>query len=48
MAGRFRMTMESETVILQAGDYLVVPRGKVHTAEVIGSETVVSLNAVKA
>lgn len=47
LAGRFRMTMEGATVVLEAGDYLFVPRGAVHTAEVMGDESVVSLDAVR-
>jgi quercetin dioxygenase-like cupin family protein len=46
LAGRFRMTMEGETVVLEAGDCLAVPRGTPHEAEVVGDETVVSLDAV--
>ncbi|MDJ0832088.1 MAG: cupin domain-containing protein [Gammaproteobacteria bacterium] len=47
LAGRFRMTMQGQPVDLVAGDCLVVPRGEVHSAEVIGDEAVVSLDAVK-
>lgn len=46
LPGRFRMTMEGQEVILEAGDYLAVPRGAVHSAEVVGSEPVVSLDAI--
>ena len=48
LAGCFRMTMGDSEVILEAGDCLVVPRGTVHRAEVVGEEPVVSLDAVKA
>jgi len=47
LAGRFRMEMNGHNVILEAGDRLAVPRGEVHSAEVIGNTTVVSLDAVK-
>ena len=47
LSGRFRMTMEEQEVILEAGDCLAVPRGAVHCAEVIGDEPVVSLDATK-
>lgn len=47
LSGRFRMTMEGKGVILEAGDCLFVPRGTVHSAEVIGDEPVVSLDATK-
>jgi len=47
LSGRFRMTMQGESGILKAGDSLAVPRGVVHSAEVVGDEPVVSLDAVK-
>ena len=47
LSGRFRMTMGAESVILEAGDCLGVPRGAVHSAEVVGDEPVVSLDAVR-
>jgi quercetin dioxygenase-like cupin family protein len=47
LAGRFRMGMQEGTVILEAGDMLEVPRGVLHSAEVVGDEDVVSLDAVR-
>ena len=47
LSGRFRMTMHGKEVILEAGDCLAVPRGAVHSAEVVGSEPVISLDAVR-
>jgi quercetin dioxygenase-like cupin family protein len=47
LSGRFRMCMAGQSVVLQAGDCLAVPRGAVHSAEVVGDEPVVSLDAVK-
>lgn len=47
LSGRFRMTMEGQEVILEAGDCLAVPRGVVHSAEVVGNDPVVSLDSVK-
>ena len=47
LSGRFRMTMAGRAVVLEAGDCLLVPRGAVHSAEVVGEEPVVSLDAVK-
>lgn len=47
MSGRFKMRMQGETVVLQAGDCLVVPRGISHSAEVVGDQPVVSLDAVR-
>ena len=47
VSGRFRMTTKEGAVILKAGDCLTVPRGTVHSAEVVGNESVVSLDATK-
>jgi len=47
LSGRFRLTMGGHAVVLEAGDWLAVPAGVVHRAEVIGSEPVVSLDAVR-
>ena len=47
VSGRFCMTICGQSVILEAGDCLVVPRGTLHSAEVVGNEPVVSLDATK-
>ena len=47
LSGRFRMTMHGRALVLEAGDTLEVPAGAVHSAEVIGDESVVSLDAVR-
>jgi quercetin dioxygenase-like cupin family protein len=47
LAGRFRMEMNGQAVILEAGDCLVVPRGELHSAEVVGNTSVVSLDAAR-
>jgi mannose-6-phosphate isomerase-like protein (cupin superfamily) len=47
LSGRFRMTMKGKVVILEAGDSLAVARGTIHSAEVVGKEPVVSLDATK-
>jgi len=47
LSGRFRMTMHGSAVVLTAGEWLAVPAGTVHSAEVVGSEPVVSLDAVR-
>jgi len=47
IAGRFRMTIQGRGVILEAGDCLAIPRGAVHSAEVLGDEPVVCLDAVR-
>lgn len=47
LAGRFRLVMDGRTAELEAGDAIAVPRGVLHSAEVIGDVSVVSLDAVK-
>jgi quercetin dioxygenase-like cupin family protein len=47
LAGRFRICLGKESVVLEAGDAVFVPRGMKHSADVIGAEPVVSLDAVK-
>lgn len=47
VSGRFRMTTADGEVVLEAGDCLRVPAGTVHSAEVVGEEPVVSLDAVR-
>ena len=45
LSGRFRLTMNGQSMLLEAGDRLLIPRGMVHSAEVVGSEPVISLDA---
>jgi len=47
VSGRFRMTTPEGEVVLEAGDCLAVPSGTVHSAEVVGNTSVVSLDAIK-
>ena len=47
LSGRFLLRMEGRSVELAAGDALAVPKGTVHSAEVVGAEPVVSLDAVR-
>jgi quercetin dioxygenase-like cupin family protein len=47
LSGHFRMTTHGESTVLTAGDFITVPRGSVHSAEVVGNEPVISLDAVK-
>ncbi|MFQ5994933.1 MAG: cupin domain-containing protein [Acidiferrobacterales bacterium] len=47
LSGRFRMTLGDQEIVLEAGDCLYVPRGAVHSAEVVGDEPVVSLDATR-
>jgi len=46
LSGQFRMQMQGEDVILKAGDALIVSKGTAHSAEVVGDDPVVSLDAV--
>lgn len=47
VSGRFRMVVAGHAVVLEAGDCLAVPRGTVHSAEVVGEVAVVSLDATR-
>ncbi|MGD2063117.1 MAG: cupin domain-containing protein [Nitrospirota bacterium] len=46
VSGRFRLTTDAGSVVLEAGDCLPVPRGMLHSAEVVGPEPVVSLDGI--
>lgn len=46
LSGSFRISMAKGSVILKAGDFIHVPAGAEHSAEVIGDEPVVSLDGV--
>lgn len=48
LSGRFKLTMEGQSFVLGEGDCLEIPRGVLHGAEVLGEQTVVSLDAIKA
>jgi quercetin dioxygenase-like cupin family protein len=45
--GHFLVTLGEDEILLGAGDALHVPRGAEHSAEVVGDEAVVSLDAVR-
>lgn len=47
LSGRFRLTIHDQSYTLTAGDCLAIPRGVIHNAEVVGNETVISLDAIK-
>ena len=47
LRGRFRIRMLGEEVVLEPGDMITVPANTVHSAEVVGDEPVVSLDASK-
>ena len=43
--GRFMINMDGENGILRDGDYVFIPRGKLHRAAVVGDEDVVGIDA---
>lgn len=47
VSGAFRLTLPEGSVVLGPGDALAVPAGTSHSAEVVGTRTVVSLDAVR-
>lgn len=47
LSGCLRLTTEAGQIDLKPGDYAVIPRGVLHKAEVIGDQTVVSIDGVK-
>jgi len=47
VSGQFRMIVDGHAVVLEAGDSLAVPRGTLHSAEVVSDEPVVSLDATR-
>ncbi len=47
LSGRFRITLGEGVAELEPGDWVEVPAGAVHSAEVVGEESVVSLDAVR-
>lgn len=47
LTGRFKIRMHGEEVVLEPGDVVAVPAHTVHSAEVVGEEPVVSLDASK-
>jgi len=47
LSGRFRMALQGGNAILKAGDLLTVPKHVLHSAEVVGDEPVVSLDAIQ-
>jgi quercetin dioxygenase-like cupin family protein len=48
LAGSLEIQLQGDSIILNPGDYVAVPRGVPHNARVIGNEAVISLDAVKA
>jgi quercetin dioxygenase-like cupin family protein len=47
LSGRFRISLGGRSVELMPGDWVEVPAGAEHSAEVVGDSPVVSLDAVR-
>jgi quercetin dioxygenase-like cupin family protein len=47
VSGRFRLVIGGHVAVLNAGEWVDVPRGVTHNAAVIGHQPVVSLDAVR-
>ena len=47
LSGRFRLRSGDQEVVLGPGDFAEVPAGCTHSAEVLGDEPVVSLDATR-
>ena len=48
LAGKLKIAWEGGSVVLQPGDMIEIPAGALHSAEVVGEEPVLSLDATKA
>jgi quercetin dioxygenase-like cupin family protein len=46
LSGNFRIRMGRDSVVLKAGDFVHVPAGAEHSAEVMGDQAVVSLDGI--
>jgi quercetin dioxygenase-like cupin family protein len=47
LQGRLKIGWEGGSTVLEPGDMIEIPAGFSHSAEVVGSETVVSLDATR-
>ena len=47
LRGRLKIGWEGGSAVLEPGDMIEIPAGFSHSAEVVGSETVVSLDATR-
>ena len=47
VSGRFQLVVAGRVAVLGPGDWIAVPRGVRHSAAVIGTEPVISLDAIK-
>jgi len=45
LRGRLKISAEGEDFVLGPGDMIEIPAGTLHTAEVVGDESVISLDA---
>ena len=48
LSGKLRIAWDGGSVVLECGDMIEIPAGASHSAEVVGDESVVSLDATKA
>lgn len=47
LKGQLKITMAGTSLVLHAGDYVFIAHGTRHSAEVVGDEAVVSIDAVR-
>ena len=47
LTGKLKIAWDGGSVVLEPGDMIEIPAGASHSAEVIGNETVLSLDATK-
>ena len=47
LQGNFKITMRGESDILTRGSYVEIPKYTIHSAEVIGDEVVISIDAIR-
>ena|SRR5258706_2172301 len=47
LSGQFKMMLQGQSEILEAGDCLFVPKDVIHSAQVVGDEPVISLDGTR-
>ena len=47
LSGRLKIAWDADAAVLEAGDMIAIPAGVRHSAEVVGMEAVVSLDATR-
>ena len=47
LEGKFCIKIFGKDVVLESGDWLIVPKGTPHSAQVVGSKPVTSIDAVR-